>query len=175
MTETTAPRSPIDEVSERFLVAHAELSPAAATIMGVQGYDDALPDRSPGGFAALLALHRATIAEAKAVEVGSLREETAKDALLERIELEAERYEACVPQYELNGISCVPVELRAVFDLMPTATEEDWERLGTRLNQVGTTLDGYRETLLEQAAAGRVSAARQVRVLAQRIAEWTGA
>jgi len=175
MTETTAPRSPIDEVSERFLVAHAELSPAAATIMGVQGYDDALPDRSPGGFAALLALHRSTIAEAKAVEVGSLREETAKDALLERIELEAERYEACVPQYELNGISCVPVELRAVFDLMPTATEEDWEKLGTRLNQVGTTLDGYRETLLEQAAAGRVSAARQVRVLAQRIAEWTGA
>ncbi len=36
----------------------------------------------------------------------------AKDALLERIELEAERYEAGVPQYELNGIYCVPVETR---------------------------------------------------------------
>ncbi len=175
MTDSTAPHSPIDNLSERFLVAHAELSPAAATIMGVQGYDDKLPDRSPGGFDALLDLHRTTIAEAKAVEVSSFREETAKDALLERIELEAERYEAGVPQYELNGIYCVPVEIRAVFDLMPTATEQDWENLGSRLNQVGTTLDGYRETLLQQAAAGRVSAARQVKVLAERIASWTGA
>ncbi|TDD62707.1 DUF885 domain-containing protein [Kribbella antibiotica] len=175
MTDTTAPHSPIDELSERFLTAHAELSPAAATIMGMQGYDDKLPDRSPDGFGALLDLHRSTIAEAKAVEVSSFREETAKDALLERIELGAERYQAGVPQYELNGISCVPVELRLVFDLMPTATDEDWEKIGLRLNQVGTTLDGYRETLLEQAAAGRVSAARQVQVLAGQIAKWTGA
>ena len=175
MTDSTAPHSPIDKLSERFLVAHAELSPAAATIMGVQGYDDKLPDRSPGGFDALLDLHRTTIAEAKAVEVSSFREETAKDALLERIELEAERYEAGVPQYELNGIYCVPVEIRAVFDLMPTATDQDWENLGSRLNQVGATRDGYRETLLQQAAAGRVSDARQVKVLAERIASWTGA
>ncbi|WP_020393363.1 DUF885 family protein [Kribbella catacumbae] len=175
MTDTTAPHSPIDELSERFLAARAELSPAAATIMGMQGYDDKLPDRSPGGFDALIDLHRTTVAEAKTVEVSSFREETAKDALLERIELDLERYEAGVPQYELNGISCVPVELRAVFDLMPTSTDEDWENLGRRLDQVGTTLDGYRETLLQQADAGRVSSARQVKVLAQRSAEWSGA
>jgi uncharacterized protein (DUF885 family) len=174
MTDTTAPNSPIDELSERFLAAHSELSPAEATIMGVQGYDDKLPDRSPGGFDALLDLCRTTIAQARSVEVSSFREETAKDALLERIELEAERYQAGVPQYELNGIYCVPVEIRQVFDLMPTATDEDWEKIGLRLNQVGTTLDGYRATLLEQAAAGRVSAARQVKVLAERIASWTG-
>ena len=174
MTDSTAPHSPIDKLSEAFLAAHAELSPAAATIMGVQGYDDKLPDRSPGGFDALLDLHRTTIAQAKAVEVSSFREETAKDALLERIELEAERYEAGVPQYELNGIYCVPVEIRAVFDLMATTTDEDWENLGSRLNQVGKTLDGYRETLLQQAAAGRVSAARQVKVLAERIESWIG-
>jgi uncharacterized protein (DUF885 family) len=174
MTETTAPSSPIDVLSERFLAAHAELSPAAATIMGMQGHEDKLPDRSPGGFEALIELHRVTIAEAKAVEVSSFREETARDALLERIELEAERYAAAVPQYELNGISCVPVELRAVFDLMATSTDEDWDNLGSRLDQVGTTLDGYRETLLQQAAEGRVSSARQVKVLAQRSAEWSG-
>ncbi|MEV8375980.1 DUF885 domain-containing protein [Kribbella sp. NPDC056861] len=174
MTETTAPRSPIDVLSERFLEAHAELSPAAATIMGMQGNEDQLPDRSPAGFEALTELHRVTIAEAKAVEVSSFREETARDALLERIELEAERYAAAIPQYELNGISCVPVELRAVFDLMPTATDDDWDNLGSRLDQVGKTLDGYRETLLQQAAEGRVSSARQVGVLAQRSAEWSG-
>ncbi|QNE20971.1 DUF885 domain-containing protein [Kribbella qitaiheensis] len=175
MTDTTAPRSPIDVLSEAFLEAHAELSPAAATIMGMQGFDDKLPDRSPAGFEAMIDLHRTTIAEARTIEVSSFREETAKDALLERIELGLERYEAGVPQYELNGISCVPVEIRQVFDLMPTTTDEDWEKIGLRLNQVGTTLDGYRETLLQQTAAGRVSAARQVKVLAERIASWTGA
>lgn len=125
MTDTTAPHSPIDELSERFLVAHAELSPAAATIMGVQGYDDKLPDRSPGGFDALLDLHRTTIAEAKAVEVSSFREETAKDALLERIELEAERYEA--------GCTAVRAErdlLRAGRDPRGLRPDADGDRSG---------------------------------------------
>ncbi|TWD82058.1 uncharacterized protein (DUF885 family) [Kribbella amoyensis] len=162
-------------VSERFLEEFVELAPTNATFMGIEGYDHRLPDYSPAGFEALAELNRRTLAEATAITPGSPREEVAKDALLERLGLELETYQAGVPQYQLNALVSVPAEIRQVFDLMPTATDEHWETIAIRLNQVGTTLDGFRESLLGQAAQGRVSAARQVNDLAQRIASWTGA
>ncbi|WP_020392114.1 DUF885 domain-containing protein [Kribbella catacumbae] len=174
VTDATTPNSPIDQISEAFLEAYVELSPASATFMGIQGHDHELPDLSPAGYDALIELNRRTVAQASAVPVSSPREEVAKDALLERLGLELERYEAGVPQSQLNAIASVPTDIRQVFDLMPTATQDDWETIAIRLNLVGTTLDGYRETLIEQAAAGRVSAARQVNGLAERIASWTG-
>jgi uncharacterized protein (DUF885 family) len=175
VTDATTPTSPIDQVSERFLEAYVELSPTDATFMGIAGHDHRLPDFSPAGFEALVELHRRSIAEAEAVEPGTPREEVAKDAFLERLRLELETYEAGVPQYELNAIASIPAEVRSVFDLMPTATENDWEIIAIRLNQVGTALDGFRDSLTEQAAAGRVSALRQVNDLAKRIASWAGA
>lgn len=175
VTDATTPNSPIDEISERYLEAYAELSPAEATFMGIQGHDHRLPDLSPAGFEGLIDLNRRTVAEASAVQVTSAREEVAKDGLLERLGLQLESYQAGVPQHQLNVISCEPTHIRQVFDLMPTATQDDWETIAIRLNQVGTTLDGYRETLTEQAGLGRVSAARQVNALAERIASWTGA
>jgi uncharacterized protein (DUF885 family) len=175
VTDATTPNSPIDQVSDRFLEDYIELQPTAATFMGIQGHDHRLPDYSPAGFEALVELNRRTIAEATAIQPGSPREEVAKDALLERLGLELERYEAGVPQHQLNALTSVPAEVRQVFDLMPTATDGDWETIAIRLNQVGTTLDGFRESLVQQAAAGRVSAVRQVNDLASRIASWTGA
>jgi uncharacterized protein (DUF885 family) len=175
VTDATTPNSPIDQVSDRFLEAYVELSPTAATYMGIEGHDHELPDYSPAGFDALVDLHQRFLAEAQAVEPGSPREEVAKDAFVERLGLALETYEAGVPQHQLNAIASVPAEIRQVFDLMPTAAEEDWETIAIRLNQVGTALDGFRETLTEQAAAGRVSALRQVNDLADRIASWTGA
>jgi uncharacterized protein (DUF885 family) len=175
VTDATTPNSPIDQVADRFLEAFVELSPTAATYMGIKGHDHELPDYSPAGFDALIELNRRFIAEAQAVQPGSPREEVAKDAFLERLGLGLETYEAGVPQYQLNAIASVPAEIRQVFDLMPTATDSDWETIAIRLNQVGTALDGFRDTLIEQAAAGRVSALRQVNDLAGRIASWTGA
>ncbi len=175
MTDATPPNSPIDQISEAFLEAYVELSPSSATFMGIQGHDHRLPDLSPAGYDALMELNRRTIAQASAVQVSSPREEVAREALLERLGLELEAYEAGVPQSQLNAVASVPTDIRQVFDLMPTATQDDWETIAIRLNLVGTTLDGIRESLVEQAAAGRVSAARQVSVLAERIASWTGA
>lgn len=175
MTDATTPNSAIDQVSERFLEAFVELSPTSATFLGVEGHDHRLPDYSPAGFEALIDLNRRTVAEAQAVETPTPREQVAKDALLERLGLELESYEAGVPQHQLNAIASVPAEIRQVFDLMPTATDGDWETIAIRLNQVGTTLDGFRDSLTDQAAQGRVSAARQVQDLSDRIASWTGA
>ncbi|GAA3119570.1 uncharacterized protein (DUF885 family) [Kribbella aluminosa] len=175
MTEATKPNSPIDQLAERHLEQDVVLDPLGATEMGIAGHDHELPDFTPDGFAARIDLTRRSLAEARAIEPSSPREEVAKDAFVERLGLELEMYEAGVPQHQLNAISSVPAALRQVFDLMPTGTQQDWEVVAIRLNQIGTTLDGYRDTLLEQAALGRISAVRQVTGLADRIASWTGA
>ncbi|MEU8225160.1 DUF885 domain-containing protein [Kribbella sp. NPDC048915] len=169
------PDSPIDHLAERHLEQELVLDPLLATELGVVGHDHELPDLTAAGFEAKAELLSRSLAEAAAITPGSPREEVAKDAFVERLGLELERYEAGVPQHQLNAIASVPVGLRSVFDLMPTASEHDWGIVAIRLNQIGTALDGYRETLLEQAAQGRVSAVRQVTGLAERIASWTGA
>ena len=166
MTEASipasTPNSPIDQLADRYLEQYVALSPTAATFMGIAGHDHELPDYTPSGFEALAELTGRSVAEAQAIETGSPREEVAKDAFLERLGLELERFEAGVPQHQLNAIASVPAEIRQVFDLMPTATDQDWETIAIRLNQVGTALDGYRDSLLDQAGKGRVSAVRQV-------------
>ncbi len=170
---TDATDSPIDKLSESYLEEFIALNPAEATFMGIEGHDHELPDYTPAGYDAVLELTRRTLAQAAAIEPASPREEVAKDAFVERLGLERETYEAGVPQHQLNAISSTPAHLRQIFDLMPTASGDDWERIAIRLNLIGTALDGYRETVLDQAAQGRVSAQRQVRDLAGKIATWT--
>ena len=92
--------------------------------MGIAGHDHELPDYTPSGFEARIELTRRSVAEAQAIEPGSPREEVAKDAFLERLGLELERFEAGVPQHQLNALASVPAEVRQVFDLMPTATRQ---------------------------------------------------
>ncbi|MFI5729513.1 DUF885 domain-containing protein [Kribbella sp. NPDC051587] len=170
---TDATDSPIDKLSESYLEELIALNPIEATFFGIEGHDHELPDYTPAGFDAVLGLTRRTLAQATAIEPAGPREEVAKDAFVERLGLEQETYEAGVPQHQLNAISSVPASIRQVFDLMPTASNDDWERIAIRLNLVGTALDGYRESLLDQAGQGRVSARRQVLDIAGKIKTWT--
>ena len=64
--------------------------------------------------------------------------------------------------------------VRGAFDLMPTATDDDWRTIGDRLAAIPAALAGYRETLEVEAAAARVSARRQYVEVAGQIRGWTG-
>jgi uncharacterized protein (DUF885 family) len=167
--------TPIDRISERYLDELIVLNPTVATHIGIEGYDDRYPDYSPAGFEEQAELARRTVAAAEATETPTLREQAAKDALLERLGLEVEALDAGLWQHQVNAIASVAPEIRQVFDLMPTATDEQWANIAARLNKVGETLAGYRSTLVDQVGQGRVSAVRQIDALAERIASWTGA
>lgn len=167
------PDAAIDRVSERYLDEMIAINPTAATFMGVDGHDHRYPDYSPDGFAAHIELDRRTIAEAERTETPTQREQVAKEALLERLGLELEMLEAGVYQHQVNAISSVLPEIRQVYDLMPTDTEQHWSTISARLGAVGKALDEYRATLVEQAGLGRVSAVRQIHDVAERIASWT--
>jgi len=58
--------------------------------------------------------------------------------------------------------------IRETFDIMPTATPEDWSDVSSRLNKAPAAMDQYIETLRLGISKGIVPAARQVReVIAQ--------
>ena len=164
----------VDARTDQFVEDLAALDPITATFAGIAGHDHELPDLSPDGFAATEELHRRALAEVAALEAADAREQVAKDAFLERVGLSVERADAGVERSEFSVISSAIHAVREVFDLMPTETDEQWEAIGQRLAAVPAALAGYRTTLAEEAAAGRVSAQRQYAEVAGQVRGWTG-
>ena len=67
--------------------------------------------------------------------------------MLERLGLEVELYEAHISPSRVSVIGGQVQEIRSIFDLMPTGTEDAWRNIAARLRTVHLPLDGVRETL----------------------------
>ncbi len=165
---------PVDIRTDQYVEDVVALDPVTATLAGIAGYDDKLPDLSPAGFDAREQLNRRALAEVTALQPSDEREQVAKDAFLERVGLLVEKADAGFERSAFSVISSAVHEVREVFDLMATDTDEDWQTIGDRLAAVPAAVAGYRETLDAEAAAGRVSARRQYVEVASQIRGWTG-
>lgn len=178
MTDTDISPTPqaraVDAIADRFVADYSALDPITATEMGVPGHDDRMPDLSPDGYSAREALVRAAYHAAEGATPVDDRETVARDAFLERLGLQLERYDARLPQSQVSVIASALHEVRMVFDLMPTDGEQAWSDIDARLAAVPEALDGYRETLLVSADAGHVSARRQLGEVAGQVRSWTG-
>ncbi|WP_369137183.1 DUF885 domain-containing protein [Modestobacter versicolor] len=174
MTEPARPPSDLDQLADRFVEDYAASQPAVATYIGVPGHEDRWPDLTPDGHAGHADLLRTTIAAAQRADPVDRRDEVARAAMLERLGAELARYEAGWAQADLNTIDSPLQAFRSTFDLMPTATEDDWATIARRLAAIPGALDGYAVGLEQAARDGRVSAARQVRLTAQIARRWAG-
>ena len=151
----------------------AGLDPVSATMAGIAGYDGQMTDLSPAGFAARADLDRAAIAAIGRVPADGERERVARAAMLERLGLAVEQYDAGDVTSELNVIASWLQRVRQVFDLMPADGEEAQRNLAARMAAVPGAYAGLRQTLAEAAGQGRVAAARQVTACARQCAEWS--
>ncbi|MGH3443755.1 MAG: DUF885 domain-containing protein [Nocardioidaceae bacterium] len=165
---------PVDAIANRYVVDSTALDPITATALGVSGHEHELTDLSPDGFAQREALTRQALAGATAAEPVDERERVARDSFRERLGLEVEMYDAHVPQSQVSVIASGLHELRGVFDLMDTDSEQAWENVAARLAAIPANLDGYRQTLNAEADDGRVSARRQLVGVAEQVRHWTG-
>jgi uncharacterized protein (DUF885 family) len=168
------PPSALDQLADRFVDEYAAAQPVVATYLGLRGHEDRWPDLSPDGHAALAALLQRTRAEVAGIAPADRRDEIARAAMLERLGAELERHEAGLAQSDLNSSASPLQNFRMIFDLMPTATEEDWATVGRRLAAMPAALDGYASGLRTAAVGGHVSAARQVRLAAGLARDWAG-
>jgi uncharacterized protein (DUF885 family) len=163
----------IDEMADGYVAQVADLDPVLATLVGIAGHDDRLTDLSPAGFAARADLDRATIAALTGAAAADERERVARAAMLERLGVEVERYQAGEVTSELNVISSWIQGVREVFDLMPVDGEQAQRNLAARMAAVPAAYAGLRRTYLEAAGQGRVAARRQVTECAKQCAAWS--
>ncbi|MCP2331851.1 DUF885 domain-containing protein [Actinoalloteichus caeruleus] len=164
----------VHRLSDRYVEDHAALEPIEATFMGVGGHDDRLTDFSPEGYERRGELARAALASVRAAEPVDAGERVAKEAFEERVGLQVELHDAGLDLSALNVTASPVQDVRQVFDLMPTATAEDWAMISARLSAVPETLSGLRASLTKAAQDGRVSALRQVTRTAEQCETWAG-
>ena len=167
------PTTDIDVIANDYLDGLVELSPIAATYLGIAGHDEDLDDFSPAGLAAVSDLRRETLDKlALASPVDDIDRVTLA-AMRERLGLAEETYAAGLDHMSLNVLASPLQGIRDIFDLMPRDTDAQWLTFATRMTKIPAALDGYVESLRVAAARGLVSPRRQVEACATQCAGLT--
>src|SRR4051812_6442017 len=154
--------SEITALSDDYVVKYTRSSPMMATYIGVPGGEDRLDDLSPAGLADANELVLRTLRAVQAAPSTGTDDDIARDVLVERLEVARDLYDSGWAHAALNVIASPVQDVRMVFDLMPTETDDEVEILARRMAAVPAALAGYQESLLAAAAEGRVAALRQV-------------
>ena len=172
MTERTP--TEIDRIADEWVDTLAALQPTLATYIGRDIGQDRLDDFSPAGREALRSAVADTRARLRAATPADDIDRVTQADLGAELDLQLELDEADWPLRDLNVIESPSQQVRNVFDLMPTATADDWATIGRRMSSIPAALDGYVETLREGMRRGVVPARRQVQEVAGQIDGYTG-
>ena len=161
-TSSARPATAIDQIADDFLAELVILSPITATSLGIAGHEEDLDDFSPAGLEAASRLRRDTLARLEAAEPVDDIDRVTLAAMRERLGLAEEVHTAGLEEMSLNVIASPLQEIRGCFDLMATATEEDWGVVSRRMAKVPTALDQWKQSLTTAAERGDVAPRRQV-------------
>jgi uncharacterized protein (DUF885 family) len=164
----------VDLIADHYVDECVARYPETATYLGIPDHDDSWSDYSPDGLADRVDHIRRTIAALHRAAPSDERENTAKEAMLERLGLEVELYDAHITASRVSVIAGQAQEIRWIFDLMPTDSEAGWRNIASRLRTVYRPLSEVRETLTAEAREGNISAVRQIHATVDQIRSWTG-
>jgi uncharacterized protein (DUF885 family) len=152
----------IDQIAEEWVDTLVELDPTVGTYIGRTENDGRFGDYSPAGHERLIGEVKKVIARLDAAKPVDDVDEVTQADLRSDLALELESSEAGLQLRDLNVIASPAQGIREIFDLMPTATVEDWEKISSRLSSVPEAIDGYIETLRLGVERGITPAKRQV-------------
>ncbi|MFB7662992.1 DUF885 domain-containing protein [Kitasatospora sp. NPDC056138] len=168
----TTPR----RIADAYVHALAELDPLTAVYLGINPEDDRLPDLSPAGHEELADLARRTLAQLDAAEAADPDQDEAERRcarlLRERLTAELAVHDAGENFRAVRNLGSPLHNVREVFTLMSTDTDEQWAIVGRRLARVPAALRQYRELLAEGVERGLLAGPRQVTTVVGQIAEW---
>ncbi|UJP11038.1 DUF885 domain-containing protein [Microbacterium sp. KUDC0406] len=172
MTDSRTP-SAIDQVAEEWVDELVDLSPVLATYIGRNEANGKLDDLSPEGHERGIEATRRTLAALQKLDPVDHIDEVTKADLSSQLELDIELHDAQWQLRDVNVIASAAQDFRQAFDLMPTATTDDWSVIADRLAAVPQALRGYTATLREGISRGVVPARRQVAEVATQITRYT--
>ena len=174
MDESRIP-TPMDELAESWLETMLDLSPELHIHLGRPGRESDYTDYSPDGVAAKADAARTMLSLVRRAPVEDQADAITQAELVRTLELELEQIEAGFWQRDLNVIASPTQELRDIFDLMDTRTDDDWAHIARRMHNIPAAMAGYLDSLRIGIAAGNVPAIRQVREVAAQARKQTGA
>ncbi|MFJ4262996.1 DUF885 domain-containing protein [Paenarthrobacter nicotinovorans] len=166
------PKSAIDAVADAYTEKLIELNPSFATTLGLPGHETEYQDYSPAGAAAHAQAARDALESLAALEPADETDAVTLDAMRERLGLDLEIHASGWDAADLNNIASPAQDIRAIFDLMPTDTAEQWEHIAGRAANVPGAIEGYISSLRAAADSGKVSAARQVRIVIEQTSRY---
>jgi len=140
----------------------AALSPSAATMLGIKGYDHLWDDFSTEGCEEQQRVAEGQLARVRAAEVGTdpwaaLAAEVAAAAIAD----ELARFETDEHLRDLNNLASTLQHVRDVFDHMGKGSREEWEAVTSRLEGLPKVLDAYARRLEDGRQRGLAVARRQ--------------
>lgn len=171
MTEHERTPTEIDAIAEAWVDTQLDLFPEYRVYLGRSGREGEYADYSPEGAETAVAEVKKTLSQISSATPVDEVDEITKMDLARELQLEVDKHEAGFAQRDLNVIASPPQDLRAIFDLVPTETVDDWSAIAKRLNNLPAAMDGYIETLRLGIANGNVPAVRQVREVMDQVAK----
>ncbi|WP_332641903.1 DUF885 domain-containing protein [Aeromicrobium sp.] len=165
----------LDSLSEEWLNTLLDLEPELHVHLGRPGRESDYADRSPDGHAASADAARSMLARVHMSDPADEIDTVTKAELIRTLGLGIEKYEAGFWQRDLNVIASPGQDLRDIFDLMPTRTEDDWAHVARRMSNIPAAMAGYLESLRTGISAGNAPAIRQVREVSAQARKQIGA
>jgi uncharacterized protein (DUF885 family) len=171
-TSPVRPRTAIDDLADAYTDTLIRLNPSFATTLGVPGHETEYQDFSPAGIAEFADAARNALAGLDKLAPADEVDAITLDAMRERLGLQLEIHESGWDLAELNNIASPAQDIRAIFDLMPTETEEHWGHIAGRAYNVPTAIEGYAASLLAARDDGKIAARRQVEIVIEQTAKY---
>ena len=174
MDRVTTTDAAVRSLADDYVRRLADLDTRVATSLGTHPGDDRVPDLSPDGQAALDELARATLDALSSATASDDDDRRCARLLRERLEAQLAVSEAGEHLRAVRNIFGPPAQVRQLFELMPTATPDDWAVVARRMAKVPEAFTGYTAALAEGSRRGLHAAPRQVETVVSQLDEWLG-
>jgi uncharacterized protein (DUF885 family) len=142
--------------------------------MGIAGHDHEMTDFSPAGHDARANNDRQTLAKLNALDSSASSDRLAAGVLRESLEISGAEYDANEHLVSIRVLAGDVDAARAIFDLMPTDTAEQWSVIAERMSKVPQAFAGMRESWKLGLDRGVKAQRRQVLASSDQLATWAG-
>lgn len=156
------PQTDIDRIAEDYVHRTAALNPELNVYLGLEGDQAGYGDYSPAGRAEAASLAREALAQLEAAQPVDDIDWVTRTDLARELQLDLDVEASGWGDRDLNNLASPATGIRDIFDLMPTASEDDWAQIAQRMRNVPGAIEGYVASLRAGIRSGNTPAGRQI-------------
>ena len=173
-SKNPAQESPVYQLSDQYIEQLAQSDPGLATALGIAGHDHEMTDFSPKGHEQRHEITREVLNKLNTLDTTGDRDRLAAGVLRNSLEMSTLEFDAGEHLRSIRVIAGDVDSARSIFDVMPTATAENWKTIAERMQAVPNAFAGMRESWGLGMSRDIVAPRRQALVVAEQLESWAG-